>query len=125
MNGPDGQEWGDGATTVSGATVTQRLGDGLPAGDFQVAWRSVSGDGHPVDGTFRFTVEAAPESASTSEPSPERADEGATPTWPPTTRCSHAWPGAPMPPPLGAPSNQGPPSARRRCRGTERLPGQV
>ncbi|MBX9243615.1 copper resistance protein CopC [Actinotalea ferrariae] len=70
VTGPDGQEWGDGATTVSGVTVTQPLRDGLLAGDFQVAWRSVSGDGHPVEGTFGFTVEAAPESPRAPEPSP-------------------------------------------------------
>ena len=70
VSGSDGQEWGDGATTVSGFTVTQPLRDVLPAGDLQVAWRSVSGDGHPVDGSFGFTVEAAPESPSAPEPSP-------------------------------------------------------
>ncbi|WP_216699360.1 copper resistance CopC family protein [Actinotalea ferrariae] len=68
--GPDGQEWGEGATTVSGVTVTQPLREGLPSGEYQVTWRSVSGDGHPVDGTFRFTAEAAPESLSAPEPSP-------------------------------------------------------
>lgn len=79
VTGPDGQEWGDGATTVSGATVTQPLHDGLPAGDFQVAWRSVSGDGHPVDGTFRFTVKAAPDGASTPEPSPSESATSPSP----------------------------------------------
>ncbi len=40
----------------------------LPAGHYDVAWRAVSSDGHPVDGTFAFTVagSATPSATPTS-----------------------------------------------------------
>ncbi len=34
----------------------------LPTGGYLVAWRVVSGDGHPVQGAFTFTVGSAPAS---------------------------------------------------------------
>jgi copper resistance protein C len=83
VTGPDGEPWADGAPVVAGATVTQGLRDGMPSGDYAVAWRSVSGDGHPIEGTFGFTVDAGP--APTAEPeeppvdaTPEPEPDGAT-----------------------------------------------
>lgn len=46
-----------GGPTVSGVVVSQPLSN-LPNGDYTVAWRVVSVDGHPVQGTVRFTVAA-------------------------------------------------------------------
>ncbi|MER2135132.1 MAG: copper resistance CopC family protein [Arthrobacter sp.] len=40
----------------------------LEAGDYKVNWRAVSSDGHPITGTFSFTVNAA-EGAETAAPS--------------------------------------------------------
>jgi methionine-rich copper-binding protein CopC len=51
-----GVDHADGAPVVDGATVTQPLRADLPAGAYTVRWRSVSGDGHPVEGTFGFEV---------------------------------------------------------------------
>lgn len=65
--GPDGQGWADGNPVVSGPRVTQPLKADLPGGSYEVNWRSVSGDGHPVEGAFRFEVEA-PAAPSASEP---------------------------------------------------------
>jgi len=52
----------------------------LDAGDYQVNWRAVSGDGHPITGTFSFTVNApagaettAPASAETTAPASAEA----------------------------------------------------
>lgn len=57
VTGPDGAAWSDGAAVVAGSTVTQPLKGGLPGGAYVVQWRSVAGDGHPVDGTFSFTLD--------------------------------------------------------------------
>jgi methionine-rich copper-binding protein CopC len=40
----------------NGSTVTRALAEGLPAGSYTVEWRVTSADGHPVAGTFGFTV---------------------------------------------------------------------
>lgn len=64
---PSGADRADGAPSVSGPTVTQVLQAGLPAGSYAVQWRSVSGDGHPIEGAFSFEVagDAAPPTQGT------------------------------------------------------------
>lgn len=54
--GPDGHDVQAGDPRVSGSTVTQPLGASGPAGPYQVSWRVVSTDGHPVSGTVAFAV---------------------------------------------------------------------
>lgn len=39
-------------------TLVAAVVDALVAGTYEVAWRTSSGDGHPVRGTFSFTVAA-------------------------------------------------------------------
>lgn len=56
VTGPEGDAT-DGAPVTNGPDVTQALADDLALGDYQVAWRVVSSDGHPIDGTFEFTVQ--------------------------------------------------------------------
>ncbi len=66
--GPDGGAT-DAAPDVTGSTVTQRLRPDLPPGRYQVDWRAVAGDGHPVTGSFAFTVataSAGPPTATTA-----------------------------------------------------------
>lgn len=65
----------------------------LPAGVYTVGWRVVSADGHPVAGSFRFTVKAsastpgspAPTSAAPSAPPPTATaapdDSGGSSGW--------------------------------------------
>jgi methionine-rich copper-binding protein CopC len=36
--------------------VTEKVGGTLPNGTYTVGWRVVAVDGHPVEGTYRFTV---------------------------------------------------------------------
>ncbi|MBZ2198673.1 copper resistance CopC family protein [Occultella gossypii] len=43
---------------VDGAEVALPLPDGVPAGVWTVTWRVVSSDGHPISGTYEFTVDA-------------------------------------------------------------------
>ncbi|GGU93320.1 hypothetical protein GCM10010182_06020 [Actinomadura cremea] len=52
--------------------VRQALKAPLPNGAYTVGWRAVSPDGHPISGTFEFTVEGA-ESAAPSSPAQSSA----------------------------------------------------
>jgi copper resistance protein C len=54
------------APQVADSTVTQQLPGRLPSGDYSVAWRVTSADGHPLEGTLTFGVVATPGSPSTS-----------------------------------------------------------
>ena len=45
---------------VDGSEVTGAIDEPLPAGDYEVRWRVVSSDGHPIEGTQTFTVEQGP-----------------------------------------------------------------
>lgn len=47
-------------------TVTQPIGGTLPNGEYTVAWRVVSSDGHPIQGTYAFTVKGSPDGAGES-----------------------------------------------------------
>jgi MYXO-CTERM domain-containing protein len=54
-----GTEWADGAVEIVDNVASQKLKAGAPAGQFTVAWRVVSSDSHPIEGTFSFTAAAA------------------------------------------------------------------
>ncbi|MGC5322185.1 copper resistance CopC family protein [Micromonospora arida] len=68
-----------GEPVVTGATSTVQVTDTLPNGTYTVAYRVVSVDGHPVQGSYPFTVadptsSAAPAaSVSASAPAPSAA----------------------------------------------------
>lgn len=54
--GPDGNLWSVGDPAVEGSTVSVAV-DGLgPVGEYTVAFRVTSADGHPVSGTRTFTL---------------------------------------------------------------------
>jgi methionine-rich copper-binding protein CopC len=55
-----GANWASGQMATAGATVTQPVKAGLPAGNYRVRWRVVSADGHPLSGTFDFTTTTGP-----------------------------------------------------------------
>src|SRR5690625_2915747 len=67
----------EGPGTVSGTDVVLELDTELAAGDYEVQWRVASSDGHPIEGTFGFTVEGAAEPAQT--PDPPAAEETGAP----------------------------------------------
>ncbi|GHJ17161.1 MULTISPECIES: copper resistance CopC family protein [unclassified Micromonospora] len=54
-----------GAPAVDGTTGTITVDQALPDGTYTVAYRVVSADGHPVQGSYRFTV-ADPTAGSTA-----------------------------------------------------------
>ncbi|MFB4327517.1 copper homeostasis periplasmic binding protein CopC [Paenibacillus sp. CR_12] len=67
---------------VSQNTMAGTLAAPLPSGSYTVEWKIVGGDGHPVEGTYAFEVdapegEAAPETSADTEETP--ADTGSTP----------------------------------------------
>ncbi len=77
VTSPDGAELADGPPVVDGAVVTQQLTPERPAGEYTVAWRVTSADGHPVDGTFAFT---ASDAVGVPSPSPTATATTAAPT---------------------------------------------
>lgn len=96
----DGADATAGDPEVSGPDVTQPLADDLADGAYDVAWRVVSSDGHPIEGGFVFTVtdgageivEDAADAAENHEPADEaehehaadehdQAEEAAVPVW--------------------------------------------
>ena len=46
-----------GELTIDGRTLMAALPQDLDAGKYTVIWRVVSSDGHPIDGTYSFTIE--------------------------------------------------------------------
>ncbi|HEY7488349.1 MAG TPA: copper resistance CopC family protein [Streptosporangiaceae bacterium] len=56
-------------------TVTEQVASSLPNGRYTVAWRVVAPDGHPVEGTYQFTVTG---SAATAAPAPAGGQAGKT-----------------------------------------------
>jgi copper resistance protein C len=58
VTGPSGPVQ-TGSPTVVDNSAQQPLAAGAPAGNYTVAWRVTSADGHPITGTFQFTARAA------------------------------------------------------------------
>jgi len=77
----DGTVVSDGGPDVDGTNVRQSLAPSLPDGEYQVAYRVVSSDGHLVTGTTRFFVgplTPAPDQTPESSPA-DRADGSSDP----------------------------------------------
>jgi len=63
--------------------VTAQLDEGLPPGEYTVAWHVVSSDGHPIDGEFTYAVEGSAEPTDTTDAAteePETSTQEAEPT---------------------------------------------
>jgi methionine-rich copper-binding protein CopC len=63
---PSGTEWADGAVEIVDNVASQKVKAGAPAGQYTVAWRVVSSDSHPIEGTFSFAAAAAAGGAASS-----------------------------------------------------------
>lgn len=68
----DGEEVAEIVPTIDGPTATAAVEEPLPAGTYDIQWRVVSSDGHPIEGTLTVTVEQDPAADEGST-----ADEGA------------------------------------------------
>ncbi|MHA6791946.1 copper resistance CopC family protein [Pseudonocardia bannensis] len=92
--GPDRQAYQDGEPVASGNTVSVGVKPLGPAGRYDIGYRVVSDDGHPIEGSVSFTLTTpgpaaatAPTAPAAAEPAPAAAvapDEGSggAPIWP-------------------------------------------
>ena len=62
----DGATWTAGDPTLDGSAVVVPLADDVPDGAYEVRWRVVSADGHPISGVIPFTIG----DATAADPSP-------------------------------------------------------
>ena len=69
--GPDARHYETDCAALAGPTITTPVQLG-PGGEYQVTWRAVSSDGHPISGTYAFdyTPAAGEPAASGAETSP-------------------------------------------------------
>ncbi len=76
VTGPNGANFSSGAAKVVDATVTQQLATLPYNGLYQITYRIVSGDGHPVSRTLSFTLNAAglPQATAAASPSGSPTD---------------------------------------------------
>jgi hypothetical protein len=77
ITGPSGPVQ-TGSPIVVDNSARQPLAADAPAGNYEVAWRVTSADGHPITGTFRFTAEAAGAGQVPPESSPLSATRAGT-----------------------------------------------
>ena len=52
----DGTDWAVGEAQVDGPVVTIAVDPDIPVGGYEVRWRVVSGDGHPISDIIPFTI---------------------------------------------------------------------
>jgi copper resistance protein C len=72
--GPDGTEYQTGSVSAGGGQVSTAVSPLGPAGDYQIGYRVVSDDGHPVSGKLSFTLTApGPAAAAPVTPAPAAA----------------------------------------------------
>jgi copper resistance protein C len=86
ITGPSGPAQA-GAPRLVDNTVTQELQAGAPAGDYTVAWRVTSADGHPISGTFAFTAT----DAGAGTPAPSEPPSDAPPVAPAANFSAATW----------------------------------
>jgi hypothetical protein len=67
VTSPDGNV-ADGPAMISGREVTQPVSATAPAGDYTVAYRVTSADGHPLTGSFRFHASTGLDGSTATAP---------------------------------------------------------
>ncbi|MGA5215275.1 copper resistance CopC family protein [Streptomyces cinereoruber] len=72
LTAPDGTQVGQGPPEVAGKSATLTVKPGLGPGRYTVGYRVASADGHPVAGSYTFTVKAA-------SPAPSKSVEAVSP----------------------------------------------
>ncbi|MEU2146026.1 MULTISPECIES: copper resistance CopC family protein [Streptomyces albovinaceus subgroup] len=82
VTGPDKKPAGQGSPRVDGKRVTIALDPQAPAGEYSVGYRVVSADGHPVSGSYTFTVQPRKASPSPTAPTSETPTAPSTPPAP-------------------------------------------
>lgn len=88
---PDGTDVTAGEPVTAGTGVTVPLAPGLTGGAYQVTWRVTSSDGHPIEGTFTFTLDLPqPTTAEPTETSAVASPAGESATASPSAAPSSA-----------------------------------
>ncbi|MGH3242135.1 MAG: copper resistance CopC family protein [Spirillospora sp.] len=77
-----GKEHQAGTAKAVDNEVTQPVNGALPNGKYTVGWRVVSADGHPVTGSYKFTVEGSSGTASTPTTPGSSGSQGSQPAAP-------------------------------------------
>lgn len=72
VTAPDGHVVSTGEITADGPTLSTDA-DIEHTGKYEVAWRAVSADGHPIDGTFSFTYAPAAGGSHSESAAPSTA----------------------------------------------------
>ncbi|MBK0419282.1 copper resistance protein CopC [Leucobacter sp. CSA1] len=73
VSGPDGADAADGDPEHRGRDVLQPLTADLSEGGYDVVWRVVSSDGHPIEGAFSFEFEEGQTEPPAIQPFDEEA----------------------------------------------------
>lgn len=86
----DGTDWVSGPMQVTQRTAVQPLLPDMPEGSYQVRWRVVSSDGHPISGSFEFAIgeETPGATFGLDEQTPEQDDAADSTTDNSTTSVS-------------------------------------
>ena len=79
-----GETLSDGKVTVTGPTISTKIAQGSN-GPYKVLWRAVSSDGHPIEGSYSFTVQDPARAAATVSPSATASTTPSTAASPPAT----------------------------------------
>ncbi|APA94768.1 copper resistance CopC family protein [Nocardia seriolae] len=85
VTGPDHNLWSKGQTKVNGPTVSIEVGELGPVGEYTIAYRVTSADGHPVSGKRTFTLtkpgNGTPGPRSDATAKSGGSDGGGVPLW--------------------------------------------
>ena len=89
--GPGDTQWAQGTATVEGPDVSVLLQDGLPNGEYTVGYRVTSADGHPITGSYGFSVDVAATATPPQDAAAQQSQGGATSTSPPATTATQPY----------------------------------
>lgn len=73
------KNWIDGEPVCDGPRVTVAVSSEPPDGAYEIRWRVVSTDGHPISGVTPFTIGDVAPAPSTSPPSSSNGEQSSTP----------------------------------------------
>ncbi|MGA9871803.1 MAG: copper resistance CopC family protein [Rhodococcus sp. (in: high G+C Gram-positive bacteria)] len=83
--GPDGNLWSKGDPRIDGQSIVVDVGELGPVGEYTVAYRVTSADGHPISGTRTFTLTeegAGTPGAAADSSADGQSGGGGFPIWP-------------------------------------------
>jgi hypothetical protein len=64
-----------GNSSISGDSISTSINQTSPEGDYLVAFRIVSQDGHPIEGSFSFTYGSGPETKLSTSAEPAASEQ--------------------------------------------------